>query len=281
PSAVCSSVRSRPEDRSGTGVRMGPAAAQATQPMAYVRGARPRAEWQAAACGLLHQPQGERIAVGDAFVGLDRGNDDEHQCRKSDQQHQRPDHDEADAQGHEAQRQQDHHDPGDGDVEVQRFLGLFRGEGQRVLLDLPDDEWPDHATHAGQPAGGEQAAKQRGKMREHRPLPLFGAGAFRRWWRRWRRWWWRWRWWRYGLVDVAHVSFPGGMVLGGPDRQSLHSIRQTAPKPAIFACGRRYWSPATVILPTRIGPVRMCERGSMSLPTASMPRNIARRLPAM
>ena len=34
-------------------------------------------------------------------------------------------------------------------------------------------------------------------------------------------------------------------------------------------------SPATVILPTRIEPVRMCERGSTSLPTASIAANIA------
>ena len=39
--------------------------------------------------------------------------------------------------------------------------------------------------------------------------------------------------------------------------------------------------PATVIRPTRIEPVRRCERGSTSLPTASMPANMALRLPAI
>src|SRR3546814_4737314 len=48
-----------------------------------------------------------------------------------------------------------------------------------------------------------------------------------------------------------------------------------------YRVARCYCPPATVILPTRIEPVWMCERGSTSLPTASMSRNIALRLPAM
>ena len=39
--------------------------------------------------------------------------------------------------------------------------------------------------------------------------------------------------------------------------------------------------PATVIRPTRIEPVRTCERGSTSLPTASIAANMSFRLPAM
>lgn len=45
--------------------------------------------------------------------------------------------------------------------------------------------------------------------------------------------------------------------------------------------GRRYPPPATIIRPTRIEPVDMCERGSTSEPTASMPSSISLRLPAM
>ena len=41
------------------------------------------------------------------------------------------------------------------------------------------------------------------------------------------------------------------------------------------------YSPATIILPTRIEPVRTCERRSTSLPIASKLSNMRRRLPAM
>ena len=45
--------------------------------------------------------------------------------------------------------------------------------------------------------------------------------------------------------------------------------------------GGRSYSPATVMRPTRIEPVRTCDRLSTSVPTASMASNIFLRLPAM
>src|SRR3546814_9115821 len=84
PSAVCSIVCSRPEDRTGTHTGWG--LARPAQPnrchIAWRppqgRG-RPFGTPRLFPAGLLHQPQRERIAVGAAFVGLDRRDDGEPQ----------------------------------------------------------------------------------------------------------------------------------------------------------------------------------------------------------
>src|SRR5690606_30251378 len=89
---------------------------------------------------LLHQAQGEGITVGDALVGLDRGHDGQHQPGQEQQQPDRDGQDRAEAEGDEGQDRQRHADQGQGDVEVQRFLGLVGGEGHGVLLDQPDDQ---------------------------------------------------------------------------------------------------------------------------------------------
>ena len=79
-------------------------------------------------------------------------------------------------------------------------------------------------------------------------------------------------------AEAGSISFMVPLpVKAPPRRRNPISARPGAESsPRIQAA-----PPATVMAPTRIGPVRMCERGSTSLPTASIAANIARRLPAI
>src|SRR5690606_30130592 len=235
-----------------TGWRAAAAGADQTAATGPARGrpTLPPAPW-AEGWRSLDQAQGQRIAVGDAVVGLDRSHDGQHQPGDSHDHEQRTGNDDPDPEGEDGHQEQHQEDDRHGDVEVQRFLGLVIDEGHGVLLDQPDHQRADETAEAAAPGRGQQAAEQRGQVREHRPLPLLRIDGLRR---------------GHRLAGVAVVVFVDHDV---PPPAGLPS--KTLPRQS---------APATVIPSIRIEPVRMCERGSTSLPTASMAMNISRRLPA-
>src|SRR6185312_400747 len=127
----------------------------------------------------LDQPQCERITIGHAFLGLDRRNDDEHQRRDADDDHQLSGNQETNAQRGESKDREDYENDRDRDVEVQRFLRLIVHERHRVLFHQPDDQGAKEPAPATHPAG-DQATQQRRQVREHRPLAFFRGGRARR-----------------------------------------------------------------------------------------------------
>ena len=134
-----------------------------------------RPTWTAdAGARVLEQPDRDRVTVGLAVIGLERGDQGAHDPHQRQHDPQRDREDQADAQGehhqHHRQRGIDEH----AEVEVDRLLRVFGGERGLVADQHPHRQRGNRASHARHPTGQQRGKQCRG-MRGGRPLAVAQA----------------------------------------------------------------------------------------------------------